>query len=320
MTDTNCVICGSLASQSVFLAPGFDDPNETFEVVKCTECGLVHTHKPKEPIGTYYESHYYGTQDAKFSPLIESLVHQTYRTRTKAIKRLLGKKKNFRVLDIGCGRGGFLKAAQRVGGECVGVEIPEFEFGPQKEGIEYLHGPLEKLSLKENSFDVISIWHVLEHAEDPVKMLREASRLLKEQGALLLAVPNFSSLQSKTFGPHWFHLDLPRHLFHFSKEKTLSLLEQMGFEIRETHTNSYDQNLYGFIQSSLNFLFPDRPNELYSLLKVGEKCSTISVLQKAKNLLLGGLLFPASLIENLVSVYLGKGATLIVFATKKTSQ
>jgi SAM-dependent methyltransferase len=115
-------------------------------------------------------------------------------------------------------------------------------------------------------FDEVVIWHVLEHLGDPRETLVEARRILRPGGRLIVAVPNFSSAQARWSGTAWFHLDLPRHLFHFPVSALRELVDSSGFEIESEHHFSLRQNPFGWIQSALNRC-PGLPrNGLYLLL------------------------------------------------------
>jgi len=115
-------------------------------------------------------------------------------------------------------------------------------------------------------FDQVVVWHVLEHLADPRGTLAEIRRVLKPGGKLVVAVPNYSSLQSRCFGAGWFHLDAPRHLFHFPVKGLRHLLESTGFQVEREHHFSLRQNPFGWVQSALNCMRLPR-NGLYTLLK-----------------------------------------------------
>ncbi len=115
-------------------------------------------------------------------------------------------------------------------------------------------------------FDMVILWHVLEHLKHPDQTIREIRRILKPGGTLVVAVPNFSSWQARWAGENWFHLDLPRHLFHFPFAALRQLAEDRGFEFRSAHHFSLRQNPFGWVQSAMNRV-PFLPrNGIYSLL------------------------------------------------------
>jgi 2-polyprenyl-3-methyl-5-hydroxy-6-metoxy-1,4-benzoquinol methylase len=326
----SCVHCHSTNFHPVFTSYGFDRPTEHFDVVECGACKLV-TLSPlpgDDELKRYYSEDYYGGgASGKFSGLLETAVQWANHARAAELvaewtREGKGRADGAgrRVLDIGCGRGYFLRSMADDGFECYGTELSTFPAGEIGGGgkIRFMQGTFEDLSFEESFLDLISIWHVLEHVRDPATTLRKISRTLKPGGMLALAVPNYSSLQRMIFGRHWFHLDLPRHLYHFRRDLMLNWLGENGLMPVKVKTFSAEQNLFGFIQSCMNVLFATRsPNAFYSLMKTrklhrsgGERmafwgCAALAVL-----------IFPLSLVEAAVSTVTGKGATLIIYARK----
>lgn len=144
-----------------------------------------------------------------------------------------------RVLDVGCGNGGFLMLAQQAGWQVEGLD---FDAGAvqaaRSRGLEVHHGGIEVLGKYSACFDVITLCHVIEHVHDPVATLRRLHALLKPGGVLWLDTPNLSSLGAVRFGPHWRDLDPPRHLVLFTPSSLKKSLVAAGF-------NSYKQHWRG---------------------------------------------------------------------------
>ncbi|WP_455221787.1 class I SAM-dependent methyltransferase [Kaarinaea lacus] len=223
--------------------------------------------------------------------------------------------KSLRVLDIGCGRANLLKAFKRAGCQCFGVERSDFPDISEFENITIYKQNFLDIEFEKNSFDIVVIWHVLEHLTDPTTAVKKVSKILKPDGNLIIAVPNFGSLQRGLFGKHWFHLDLPRHTYHFTLQSLQSMINNAGLSGTTVTTRSFDQGIYGFVQSALNLLFPSQPNTLYSILKATQEKPAASII--VIQLLLAGTLFPFALLEYLVSFLTGTGACLILKAMKK---
>src|SRR5262249_27857314 len=114
-------------------------------------------------------------------------------------------------------------------------------------------------------FDCITLWHSLEHLQDPLSSLKSAVSLLRPQGWCIIAVPDGSGLQARMFGAEWLHLDVPRHLFHFNSQSLRQLLETTGFEIRQTWHQEFEYDAMGWVQSALNKLLPT-PNVFFQTL------------------------------------------------------
>ena len=162
---------------------------------------------------------------------------------------------------------------------------------------------------------MVVMWHVLEHVRDPKKNIETAARILKPGGRLVVAVPNFASLQARLGRGRWFHLDVPRHLFHFTPETLRGLLTRAKFSQVRTSFLSIEQNPFGLLQTSLNLLF-GRPNRLYKALKRGTQAG----------LSLGHLLFwrgvywalmPLAVLLSTVESLLGRGGTFYVISEKR---
>jgi len=137
-----------------------------------------------------------------------------------------------RALDIGCGSGAYLLLLKNIGWNVVGADISDNVASEVREaGIPILTGELEKLGLEPCSFDLITMWHTLEHLPSPIESLQEIHRLLKNNGSLLIEVPNSVSIVAKVFGSNWFAWDLPRHLYHFSPVSLSRMLTRAGFRV-----------------------------------------------------------------------------------------
>ncbi len=236
-------------------------------LVVCDGCGLgrVHPLPDAETLRGYYPDEYYGEPGTKFQRPIERLVRLVGSRHIGFLSRSLPR--GARVLDVGCGRGVILGSLADRGFEVHGVEIsPEATRGSDPRAKVRIAPRLADAGFDADFFDEIVIWHVLEHVGEPRETLAEARRILRPGGRLIVAVPNFSSAQARWSGAAWFHLDLPRHLFHFPLATLRELVRSCGFEIESEHHFSLRQNPFGWIQSALNRC-PGLPrNGLYVLL------------------------------------------------------
>jgi 2-polyprenyl-3-methyl-5-hydroxy-6-metoxy-1,4-benzoquinol methylase len=140
-----------------------------------------------------------------------------------------------KILDVGCGNGNYLYSLRELGWETYGVEMDEQVCHYVREvlGLTVFQGTLEEAHLPNNLFDVVTMRHVLEHLPDPSRSLAEVYRLLRAGGSVLIETPNIESVQARFFRARWFHLDIPRHLYHFTPATLPALLQKTGFsEIR----------------------------------------------------------------------------------------
>jgi len=318
-----CLACGEKRFDALFSALDFDSGKEPFQLTRCNACQLVRT----EPITSdseleqYYNLSYYGDGKKKFINLAEAFTDFSNYRRARSIFSHINSIQKHpegyvnKILDIGCGRGTLLKILKRMGCECYGFERVGFPSNGPDRDIHFYSGNLIDISFAEGFFDSVIIWHVLEHIDDPISILQETARILRPDGILVIAVPNFGSLQARIFRESWFHLDLPRHRYHFTPNTLLSCLNKAGFNVIHRHTFSIEQNPFGFIQSLYNKIIPiTEPNRFYSLLK--NMKGTSAVIGFLLWVVLTILVFPFALLEHLISGLLGKGATLIVYVKK----
>ena len=317
-TPLACVNCGDLSFTKVFNGYDFDTGNKHFALEKCDTCQLTRTSPvlTDSELGPYYDINYYGSSAKKFNSFIESWTIWSNIRLADKILRLTGTRSNetTRVIDIGCGRANLLKAFNHKGCQCFGVERSDFPDDSDLQNITIYKQDFLDIDIEENSFDIVVIWHVLEHLTNPTATLKKVQQILKPGGKLIVAVPNFGSLQSRLFGKHWFHLDLPRHTYHFTQPSLQSILDSVGLTITTVATRSFDQGVYGFIQSAINLLSVGKPNTLYSILKSTRKTPGAAVI--GMQLLLAGLLAPFALLEYLVSGLTGTGACLVLHSIK----
>jgi len=271
-----------------------------------------------EAIESCYDDDYYGAGERKFIPAIERVVDRFREGRARLASRLLrdmGREGKGRVLDIGCGSGQFLARLVRSGHECHGTELSA-ETGRRAgliPGLRLHTGELERDRFPKGSFDLISIWHVLEHLPEPDRILGFCHDWLSDGGALMVAVPNIDSLQATLFRGSWFHLDPPRHLHHFGRASLERALSAAGFRIERVRTLSWEQNVYGVAQSALNAMgFPR--DEYYEVLK-GNR-SLWSSPRLALELVLMAALLPLAFLFALLESSLGRGGTLECIARR----
>lgn len=321
--SSRCWNCGGEEFESLFQARDFDTADDGFPVRRCRQCGLVYTAGVSEDLlAAAYSRSYYGSGKAKFLSVIEALVRIGHRRQARHILDLYSDQQSaskiaqqmVSVLDIGCGRALLLQEFRKLGADCLGIERSEFP-GSQRVEVDMHIGALQDAEFADRRFDIIVIWHVLEHITELGALLEELPRHLNPGGLLVISVPNYSSWQSRFFKQHWFHLDIPRHVTHFERQWLERNLGSMGLEMISLHTFSASQNIYGFIQSSLNRLVPRRPNRLYKLLTRGR--GRRDWLALAGWSLLALLLLPFAILETVLAEISGQGATLTICARNR---
>jgi 2-polyprenyl-3-methyl-5-hydroxy-6-metoxy-1,4-benzoquinol methylase len=227
-----CPLCGSERHEAALSATDPSNPASPseFHIVRCAECGLhfINPRPTPESMGRFYATNY--------RPHLGQ-AHRDRRLRGWYPKDWLRKPalvgRRPRLLDFGCGAGHFLAAMDRVGWEAIGLDMSEAAVRAVREtiGLAALPGSLPHDDLEPATFNLITMWHSLEHVHDPAAVTREARRLLAPAGQLIVAVPNFAGFPQRWFGANWYGLDLPRHLTHFTPATLRQMLEASGFEV-----------------------------------------------------------------------------------------
>ena len=199
----------------------------TETIVKCKSCGLVYVN-PR--IGREEIVDGYAKAD-------ESTYVKESKARSATFKRCMDEieryhPKSGRILDIGCAAGLFLEVAKKRGWEVFGVEPNRWlaEWGGKNLGIKISSKPFEEVGFKENFFDVVTLWDVLEHLADPKKALLESAKILKKDGYLVVNYPDIGSWLARLFGRKWWFI-LSVHLYYFTPTTIRRILEESGFEV-----------------------------------------------------------------------------------------
>jgi 2-polyprenyl-3-methyl-5-hydroxy-6-metoxy-1,4-benzoquinol methylase len=208
-----------------------------FGLARCNRCGLLYL-KPV-PVANDVKRSY--SEEYYIPNTFGKLASVTYLTlRAKRIIRLMKQKANT-SLDIGCGEGSFMSILRRFGLSAVGIDISSaaVRLASQKK-LMVLCCSLQECQFEAASFEVVTLWHVLEHLEKPLNDLRKIRRLIRNGGILGIAVPNSNSLQFKIFRENWIHLDIPRHIYHFSPETLRAITAKSGFRLVKFATSFED--------------------------------------------------------------------------------
>ena len=224
---------------------------ETFDILECEKCGLLFTTPRPAPemIGNYYQSEqYYSHQQNKkgFIPKVYELVKKP--NLKHKIKLALGHLSSGRVLDIGCGVGDFLVGVKQLGFEVVGIEpsLQARAIAKDRLGFEPLE-PEALSNLPDASFDVITMWHVLEHVDDLKSEVAALTRLLKKDGTLILALPNFKSFDAAFYRDFWAAWDVPRHLNHFCPDSIRVIFADSGLQLTDIQKLKWDAYYISFL-------------------------------------------------------------------------
>jgi SAM-dependent methyltransferase len=221
---------------------------------------------PPDPadIPDFYPASHYGSGGPRYRPLVERIAIWFRRRRAAWIARLLPPGT---ALEVGCGHGYLLAGLRDRAWTVEGVELHDASaaYGRSILGLPIRIGEFAALRFPTAAFDVVIFWHSFEHMRDPAGCLREAARVLKPDGVVIVAVPNAKSWQARWAGPSWFHWEIPRHLYHFDVATLSALVERAGFTIVGVSHANWEQNPFGWTQSFFNRL-GFAPNGLFSSL------------------------------------------------------
>jgi len=242
-----------------------------YGVTTCRGCGLGET--TPRPLAADLRSLYVGDYAAEHARKFGGIIERGRRTFVAALARRIARRTaaRGRVLDIGCGDGKLLTALAALGFECAGTEInPRVREGlPTGIDVRVVTGGVAHAGLPAQAFDVVVLRHVLEHLPNPIETLHEVRRIIKPAGTLVIAVPNLASWQARLTRDHWFNLDLPRHLFHFTPAALGRALTESGFRLERLSHFSFEQNPYGWLQSGLTAA-GGRWSTLYDQLRLAQ--------------------------------------------------
>lgn len=232
-----CPYCGDPGSSPVLESRDYFLTKEPFSVYKCDHCGLKFTNpRPSaDQIGKYYRSEQYISHTDTNRGLINKLYRLARKFSVASKARWIGRhRKTGLLLDYGCGTGEFLNHMEQRGWKVMGVE-PDGSAREMAAGKYNLNvQPVSHLKeLSGEVFDVITLWHVLEHVYDLHEQMELLSGILGDDGLLFVAVPNSGSYDASFYGNYWAAWDLPRHLYHFDQNTLRKVLEDHGYRIIE---------------------------------------------------------------------------------------
>jgi 2-polyprenyl-3-methyl-5-hydroxy-6-metoxy-1,4-benzoquinol methylase len=235
-TLDNCPVCNSGKFTIYIETKDYSVSGEPFNIVSCNNCHFRFTNpRPRpEDLGKYYESADYISHTNQGNTLVNGMYKKarSFTIRWK-LKLIQANQPKGTLLDFGCGTGQFLEYCQKHGWKINGVEPGE---GARAIANEATDGKVvEALSqLESSSYNVITLWHVLEHIAHLNETFEQLKQHLKSDGEMLIAVPNSEAKDAQEFGAHWAAYDVPRHLYHFTPETMAKFMAKHGMTIVET--------------------------------------------------------------------------------------
>ncbi len=230
-----CNYCGADKPELVNQGPDLLLNRQTiFRLVRCQQCGLIYQNPQLtlEELPNHYPEEYRPYRlDIQNETKITRRIDAQYGLDRRCQQLISHYPAKGKLLDIGCATGLFINAMQIRGWQVKGVELSPYaaEYARQMFGLEVITGTLESAVLPPHSFDMVTMWDVLEHVVDPKETLSEISRILKPGGILALSLPNPDCVEARLFGPYWIGWDRPRHLHLFSTAVLQKYLTDAGF-------------------------------------------------------------------------------------------
>jgi 2-polyprenyl-3-methyl-5-hydroxy-6-metoxy-1,4-benzoquinol methylase len=232
---SSCLVCGSTKSNPFIFAVDYTVSRETFQIVSCNGCGFKYTN-PRPgitEIGKYYESKDYISHSNSTDGLINKLYQAVRKITLKRKVALINKycQGAKTVLDIGCGTGDFLKSCKKDGWMVTGIEP---NATARNQATTHFNLPVfDEVHLLniETKFNVITLWHVLEHIHPLNERIEKLSQLLEPNGTLIIAVPNCDSEDARHYKQFWAAYDLPRHLYHFTPDSFKNLMKKHQLKV-----------------------------------------------------------------------------------------
>ncbi len=241
-TVDHCPVCGSSESSVALSAEDHTVSHTAFTIQRCGTCGFQYTSpRPQQDrIGEYYLSESYISHAEKATGLKDRIYHWVRKRAIRNKHKLIAHyQPTGSALDVGCGTGDFLTYLVAQGYSAQGVEVsPDAHKIAANKGVS-VASQLADIPAQ-GQFNVISLWHVLEHVADPRETLKQLFERCSKGGLLVIAVPDNESWDCQHYGPKWAAWDVPRHLSHFRQQDVHKLLKETGFEILETKPMYFD--------------------------------------------------------------------------------
>ncbi len=231
--------------ENSFIVKDFSVSGETFQLKENLEFGFLETYpKPTNTkLPSYYNSeNYISHTDAKRNAL-EKIYHQVRKLALNQKLKLISKyiTTSKKLLEVGCGTGDFLKVALQDNWSVCGIEPnKQARTIANKKTANVVFDTDKLFTFKPKSFDIITLWHVLEHLPDLHAQIQVYKKLLKPEGVLIIAVPNYKSYDAQFYKSYWAAYDVPRHLWHFNKQSVANLFSKYNFKVEKIKPMWFD--------------------------------------------------------------------------------
>jgi 2-polyprenyl-3-methyl-5-hydroxy-6-metoxy-1,4-benzoquinol methylase len=313
-----CGVCGgALLPGGLEVAP-LDDATARYRIARCAACSAGRTvpWPSAAALHAFYDGDYVGGTIRKFSPLAEWLRDTVARRRARRL--VGGLRRPPRVLDVGCGDGKLAVACAARGAVAIGLEGTR---GPARQAAVRLPGRAlvgepAALPFSDQTFDLVVIWHVLEHLAAPAAVIAEAARCLRPGGRLVVAVPNVAGLEARIGAQVWIGLDVPRHLHHFTPAALRRVLDAHGFVVTRTAHFNVEMSVLFMIDTMLRRLGLARFSPFAHMHAGCGRRWQISRTTAAVTAAVTAILLVPALLLCTGAVACGQGGDVQIFATR----
>ena len=295
----------------------FESTSKTFTLYSCDACHCLFLHPMPDSseIERFYPADYWwNARRSGGLNKLESVYRKlALRDHIAFISKAAGDR-GVDVLDVGCGSGTLLGLLKHRGFRVTGLDFSAeaAEIAKTENGVDVAVGSLEEAHFAAESFDVVTLFHVMEHVTNPHLVLAEVSRVLKPNGVAILQVPNIESWQFKIFGARWYGLDIPRHVIDYSRNSMLKLLADSGFVVNRIRHFNLRDNGPALVSSAFPSLDPVS-RSVRQRRRNNYESRPVEWLRHLTYLLLVTCAYPVVLLESAF----GCGATIMIEAKKK---
>ncbi len=295
----------------------FESTSKTFTLYSCEACRCLFLHPMPDSreIERFYPADYWwNARRSGGLKKLESVYRKlALRDHIAFITKAAGNR-GVDVLDVGCGSGTLLGLLKQRGFRVNGLDFSAeaAAIAKAENGVDVAVGSLEEAHFPAESFDVVTLFHVMEHVTNPRLVLAEVSRVLKPNGVAILQVPNIESWQFKIFGARWYGLDIPRHVIDYSRNSMLKLLADSGFVVNRIRHFNLRDNSPALVSSVFPSLDPVSRSVRHRK-RNNDESRPVEWFRHLTYLLLVTCAYPVVLLE----AACGCGATIMIEAKKK---
>ena len=269
-TLKDCPVCHASSFSNYLNVEDYTVSHKEFTIQQCNSCYFLFTNPrpPEEEIGQYYQSEEYISHHDEsknlMSKVYTSVRDYTIGGKVKMINELSEKKGT--LLDVGCGTGNFIQACKEAGWQ---VAATEPDHGARSVAVKRVGQPIfdtiNSLELEGKSFDIITLWHVLEHVHLLNETVGWLTKHLNSNGKIVIAVPNPQSHDAEKYGRFWAAYDVPRHLYHFTKTTMKKLMGYHGLQVVQILPMWFDSFYVGMLSTK----YKNKGINIFDSIKTG---------------------------------------------------